>query len=130
MFKLQAVFVLCMYTHTFTLNHSGRDLSQNTVGIAYLNTMCGSASVGVVQDGSRSTRSTGSTFAHELGHLFNLQHDTSKNMIITLESCKYLQCIHVHIRSISSLEWYVCHYLTTTTHLQAVAVVMTGLVDV
>ena len=56
----------------------GQDLSGNTVGIAYLNTMCGSASVGVVQEGSRSTASSGSTFAHEVGHLFNLQHDTSE----------------------------------------------------
>lgn len=59
------------------LFNRGQDLSGNTVGIAYLNTMCGSASVGLVQDGSRSTSSTGSTFAHELGHIFSMEHDTS-----------------------------------------------------
>ena len=62
---------LCLYNR-------GQDLSASTVGIAYVNTMCGgSASVGVVQEAGRSTRSSGSTFAHEVGHLFNLQHDTS-----------------------------------------------------
>ena len=39
--------------------------------------MCGSASVGVVQEAGRSTSSSASTFAHELGHVLNLQHDTS-----------------------------------------------------
>ena len=62
----------------YLITNRGQDLTQNTVGIAFLNTMCGSASVGVVQDGRRSTSSTGSTFAHEVGHLFNLDHDTSK----------------------------------------------------
>ena len=48
------------------------------MGIAYLNTMCGLASVGVVQDRHTSTSATGSTLAHEVGHLLNMQHDTCK----------------------------------------------------
>lgn len=55
----------------------GHDLQGNTVGIAYLNTMCGSASVGVVQDRHSSASATGSTFAHEVGHLLSMEHDTS-----------------------------------------------------
>ena len=64
--------------NNYYFSNRGLDLTQNTVGIAFLNTMCGSASVGVVQDGPRSTSSSASTFAHELGHVFNLEHDTSK----------------------------------------------------
>jgi hypothetical protein len=70
------------YKRTVTQPHdalmllTAENLSGSTVGIAYLNTMCGGASVGVVQEGGRSTSSSASTFAHELGHVFNLQHDT------------------------------------------------------
>lgn len=64
----------------------GQDLSGSTVGIAFLNTMCGTASVGVVQEAGRSTTSSASTFAHELGHNFNLQHDTSKYIIVQITS--------------------------------------------
>jgi hypothetical protein len=39
--------------------------------------MCGSASVGTVQDKHSSVTSTGSTLAHEVGHLLNLDHDSS-----------------------------------------------------
>ena len=59
-------------------SHRGNDFSGSTIGIAYLNTMCGSASVGIVQDGHGSATATGSTFAHELGHLFNMGHDGSR----------------------------------------------------
>ena len=72
--------IQCINTsvYNYYFSNRGLDLTQNTVGIAFLNTMCGSASVGVVQDGPRSTTSSASTFAHELGHVFNLDHDTSK----------------------------------------------------
>ena len=56
----------------------GNDFSSNTIGIAYLNTMCGSASVGIVLDSHRSAQGTGSTFAHEMGHLFGIDHDDSR----------------------------------------------------
>ena len=48
------------------------------MGIAYLDAMCSSFGVGVLQDGRRSLSSSGSTFAHELGHIFSLDHDTCK----------------------------------------------------
>ena len=70
--------IQCFNTCVYNISNRGQDLTQSTVGIAYLDTMCGSASVGIVQDGPRSTTSSASTFAHELGHLFNLEHDTSK----------------------------------------------------
>ena len=56
----------------------GNDFDANTVGFAYVNTMCGSASVGTVQDRHSSVTSTGSTFAHEIGHLLDLGHDSCK----------------------------------------------------
>lgn len=46
------------------------------MGIAFLDTMCGSASVGVVQDRHLSTAGTASTFAHEMGHILSMEHDT------------------------------------------------------
>ena len=46
--------------------------------------MCDSASVGVIQDKHGSSISTGSTFAHEMGHLFNMDHDGSKYSDVTV----------------------------------------------
>lgn len=51
------------------------------MGIAFLDTMCGSASVGVVQDRHLSTASTASTFAHEMGHILSMEHDTGMFLI-------------------------------------------------
>ena len=46
------------------------------MGIAFVGTMCSTTgSVGVTQDGGRSLSSTASTAAHELGHIFNMNHD-------------------------------------------------------
>jgi disintegrin/metalloproteinase domain-containing protein 28 len=55
---------------------TGNEFSGSTIGIAYLNTMCGSASVGIVKDRHRAALATGSTFAHEMGHLFGMDHDS------------------------------------------------------
>lgn len=46
-----------------------------TVGIAFVGAMCGTSSVGVVQDFG-SLAAVGSTTAHEMGHIFSMQHDT------------------------------------------------------
>ena len=40
--------------------------------------MCGSSSVGVVTDRHGSEVATGSTLAHEIGHLFDMDHDGGK----------------------------------------------------
>ena len=46
------------------------------MGIAFVGTMCSTtSSVGVTQDGGRSLSSVASTAAHELGHVFNMNHD-------------------------------------------------------
>ncbi|XP_041914894.1 zinc metalloproteinase-disintegrin bilitoxin-1-like [Alosa sapidissima] len=47
------------------------------LGSAYIGTMCGKYSTGVVQDHSRDVILTAATFAHELGHNLNMQHDSS-----------------------------------------------------
>ena len=58
---------------------SGQDLNGNTVGIAFIDTVCDDrASVGIVQDGGRNLASVGVTAAHELGHLLNMRHDDSR----------------------------------------------------
>lgn len=44
-----------------------------------MGTMCSpTSSVGLTQDGGRSLASTASTAAHELGHIFNMNHDGEK----------------------------------------------------
>ena len=56
--------------------HSGIDLNGSTVGFAFVGTMCSEThSVGLTQDGGRNLASTASTVAHELGHIFNMNHD-------------------------------------------------------
>ena len=61
-----------------TTYHSGIDLDRNTVGIAFTRAMCSdSNSVGVTQDGGASLDVVGSTAAHGLGHIFNMDHDSS-----------------------------------------------------
>ena len=56
--------------------HSGVDIEGNTAGIAFLSEMCSDThSVGVTQDGGHSLSSVASIAAHELGHIFNMNHD-------------------------------------------------------
>ena len=59
-------------------SHRGIDLDEDTVGIAFTRAMCSdSDSVGVTQDGGASLDVVSSTAAHELGHIFNMDHDSS-----------------------------------------------------
>ena len=57
----------------------GIDLTSNTVGIAFVGTMCRtgtrSSSTGLTQDGGNPLNSVTTTAAHELGHIFNMNHD-------------------------------------------------------
>ena len=58
------------------MHYRGIDLTGSTVGFAFVGTMCSeTASVGLTEDGGRSLTSTASVVAHELGHIFNMQHD-------------------------------------------------------
>ena len=43
-----------------------------------MNAMCSSDSVTVVQDKHVSVVATGTILAHEVGHLFNMMHDTGE----------------------------------------------------
>jgi hypothetical protein len=58
-------------THLFT----GRDLNGDTVGIAYLGSVCGGGSASSLSEGVRSTTSAALIAAHEIGHNFNAPHD-------------------------------------------------------
>lgn len=51
-------------------------------GIAYFHTMCQSKSIGVNQDRHRTIAVIGQVVAHELGHIFNMEHDDSSNVYI------------------------------------------------
>ena len=58
---------------------SGIDITGSTVGIAFVGTMCQRrSSTGLSQDGGRSLTSLATTVAHELGHIFNMDHDDGK----------------------------------------------------
>ena len=55
---------------------SGIDLDGATIGFAPVGTMClGSRAGGLTQDTGASTASVASTAAHEVGHIFNMNHD-------------------------------------------------------
>ena len=73
--------------HHYT--YRGIDLTDNTVGIAFTGVMCSDrSSVGVTQDGGRSTLSTVTTAAHELGHIFNMLHDDGEFHFLLARSCR------------------------------------------
>jgi hypothetical protein len=62
-------------THLMT----GRDMDGETVGVAYLGTVCGGGAASSLSEGTRSTTSAALIAAHELGHNFNAPHDGDTN---------------------------------------------------
>ncbi|KAL8173907.1 UNVERIFIED_CONTAM: hypothetical protein K2H54_034028 [Gekko kuhli] len=57
---------------------TGIDFEGPTVGLAYVGTMCSAAhSSGVVQDHNTNPIAIGATMAHEMGHNFGMNHDSS-----------------------------------------------------
>jgi hypothetical protein len=58
-------------THLMT----GRDLVGDTVGIAYIGTLCQSQHAASLSEGRRSTIHAALVAAHEIGHNFNAPHD-------------------------------------------------------
>ena len=65
---------LCSKMIAILFSIRGIDLAGSIVGIAFVGAMCGSRSVGLTQDGGRSLTSVVSTAAHELGHIFDMNH--------------------------------------------------------
>lgn len=69
---------------------SGIDLTGSTAGFAFVGTMCSEThSVGLTEDGGRNLVSTASTAAHELGHIFNMNHDGN----VVFCACKALSTV-------------------------------------
>eukprot|EP00731_Ephydatia_muelleri_P029656 Em0021g179a len=62
--------------HDVTMLLTGISLNSFVVGLAYVSGMCSSYSVNLVEDFG-SLPAVASTTAHELGHLFSMQHDNS-----------------------------------------------------
>eukprot|EP00731_Ephydatia_muelleri_P029982 Em0021g505a len=63
--------------HDASLLLTGVKLNNNVIGIAYVGTMCTTRyAVGLIEDFS-SAAAVSSTAAHELGHIFNMQHDSA-----------------------------------------------------
>ncbi|KAL5475658.1 hypothetical protein EMCRGX_G025501 [Ephydatia muelleri] len=61
--------------HDVTMLLTGTSLNSNVVGSAYVDAICTALSVGLVEDFG-SLPAVSSTMAHEIGHLFSMQHDT------------------------------------------------------
>ena len=57
--------------------HRGIELDGTTVGIAYVGTMCNVRySLGLTQDGGDLLEKVITVATHEMGHNFNMEHDT------------------------------------------------------
>ncbi|XP_030647675.1 disintegrin and metalloproteinase domain-containing protein 28 [Chanos chanos] len=55
---------------------SAIDFDGATVGLAYIGTLCGSHSTGVVQDHNPRAIAVGATLSHEMGHNLGMNHDS------------------------------------------------------
>jgi len=62
----------------FSVYTSGIDLDGQTTGLAPLGAMCSRISAGLTQDTGSSVVSTATTSAHELGHIFDMEHDDGR----------------------------------------------------
>uniref|UniRef100_A0A671PNB1 Zinc metalloproteinase-disintegrin-like batroxstatin-1 n=1 Tax=Sinocyclocheilus anshuiensis TaxID=1608454 RepID=A0A671PNB1_9TELE len=56
---------------------SAINLDGATVGLAYIGTLCGGLSTGIVQDHNSKAIAVGATMAHEMGHNLGMSHDSS-----------------------------------------------------
>ena len=72
------------------------NIAGSTVGLAYVGTMCTrSVAIGLTQDGGGALNSVGAIAAHELGHIFNMNHDNSSKYIYLYLKCSVMhRCIY------------------------------------
>ena len=78
MYKKYSKSYVCM----FACMYSGIDLDGRTLGIAPVGTMCrGRSAAGVTQDTGSSVAYVASIAAHELGHIFNMEHDNGSKIL-------------------------------------------------
>ena len=64
------------------ISSRGTDLPGQTRGFARIGTMCeGRSAVGLTQDYA-SADTVGAIAAHELGHIFSMEHDNSELMFM------------------------------------------------
>ena len=73
---------------SYYFHSSGIDLDSTVIGRAFVGTMCNRrSSTGITQDGGMSFSRVVTTAAHELGHIFNMNHDDdgmSMNAVVRL----------------------------------------------
>lgn len=71
----------------------GIDIEGSTIGIAFVDGMCfRQFSTGVTQDGDGNLPNVISTAAHELGHIFNMDHDepSMNTLLYIIEAILYI----------------------------------------
>jgi hypothetical protein len=75
----KGVWGLKVWLCTLPLLYRGVDLPGFTLGFAFIGTMCqGQTSVGLTQDVLGTVDTVGSIAAHELGHIFSMEHDEGR----------------------------------------------------
>ena len=71
-------------------NFRGIDVDDPVAGRAFVGTMCTGNSVGFTEDGGRTRSQVFAIAAHELGHIFNMDHDDGSYCVATL--CDHYSC--------------------------------------
>jgi hypothetical protein len=110
-------------THLMT----GRDMDGDTVGIAYIGTVCGGGVASSLSEGVRSTTAAALIAAHEIGHNFNAPHDgeagtacasTSKDFLMGPQltgSQQFSSCSIGQMSPLATSGWCLADVSTDTT---------------
>jgi hypothetical protein len=83
---------------TLALTHlmTGRDLTGDTVGIAYTGTVCDGEYAVSLSEGARSETMSALIAAHEIGHNFNAPHDGDANGACASTPSTYLMAAQIN----------------------------------